>query len=95
MEMDEPLEPVPTEPAEPAEPTEPVEATEALEAVVPAEPKPRRIRATRAPKARAQATPSEPLTLEIDGTFWAGLLRTQREAERATRLQRISDFKLL
>ena len=82
----------------PAEAPEPVEAPEApepveAEAVVPAEPKPRRIRA-RAPKARAQA-PSEPLTLEIDGTFWAGLLRTQCEAERATRLQRISEFNLL
>jgi len=87
--MEEPLEPVP---AESAEPTEPVEATEPVEPM-PAEPKPRRIRA-RAPKARAQA-PSEPLTLEIDGTFWAGLLRTQREAERATRLQRISEFNLL
>jgi len=86
---------VPAEAPEAPEPAEPVEATEPVEPVVPAEPKPRRIRATRAPKARAQAAPSEPLTLEIDGTFWAGLLRTQREAERATRLQRISDFKLL
>ena len=83
-------------PAEAPEPTEATEAPEAVEATepVPAEPKPRRIRATRAPKARAQA-PSEPLTLDIDGTFWAGLLRAQREAERATRLQRISAFNLL
>ena len=86
---------VPAEAPEAPEPAEPVEATEPVEPVEATEPKPRRIRATRAPKARAQAAPSEPLTLEIDGTFWAGLLRTQREAERATRLQRISDFKLL
>ena len=93
MEMEQATE-APAEAPEPVEATEPVEAPEPVEPV-PAEPKPRRIRATRAPKARAQAAPSEPLTLEIDGTFWAGLLRTQREAERATRLQRISDFKLL
>ena len=92
MEMEQATE-APTEAPEPVEAPEALEATEAVEAVVPAEPKPRRIRA-RAPKARAQA-PSEPLTLEIDGTFWAGLLRTQREAERATRLQRISEFNLL
>ena len=32
---------------------------------------------------------------EINDNFWAGLLRTQREAERATKLQRISEFSLL
>ena len=32
---------------------------------------------------------------DIDDKFWAGLLRTQREAERATKLQRISGFSLL
>ena len=71
----------------PAEAPEPVEAPEATEAVEP--PKPRR---TRARKALPSGPPSMP---EIDGAFWAGLLRTQREAERATRLQRISKFNLL
>ena len=32
---------------------------------------------------------------DIDDKFWAGLLRTQREAERATKLQRISEFSLI
>ena len=32
---------------------------------------------------------------EINDKFWAGLLRTQREAERATKLQRISGFSLI
>ena len=91
MEQGEAVE-VPADP-EPVEATEPVEPTEA-EAVVPAEPKPRRIRA-RAPKAPARAQAPEPSMPEIDGAFWAGLLRTQREAERATRLQRISEFNLL
>ena len=32
---------------------------------------------------------------EIDDKFWATLLCSQREAERATKLQRISEFNLL
>ena len=32
---------------------------------------------------------------EIDDKFWASLLNTQRAAEKATRLQRISEFQLM
>ena len=78
-----PAEPV-EEPAEPAEPEEvPVE---------PPTPKPKTVR-IRKPKAAA-AAPSI-VVPEIDDKFWATLLRTQREAERATKLQRISEFNLL
>ena len=80
----------PEEPAEPAEPTEPEKPTEPVEPVEKPAPKPRVVR-LRKPKS---APPSVALP-EIDDKFWANLLRTQREAERATKLQRISEFNLL
>ena len=99
MEEEKPGEEMPAE--EPVEPVEPVEsAAEPVEHTpeVPVEPtpmeppKPETVR-IRKPKAAA-AAPSI-VVPEIDDKFWATLLRTQREAERATRLQRISEFSLL
>ena len=84
----EPVEPAPVEPMEslpPAEPAEPVEPAP----VEPPKPKTIRIR-----KPKKAAAPSIVMP-EIDDRFWASLLRTQREAERATKLQRISEFNLL
>ena len=60
----------------------------------PPTPKPKTVRIRKPPKAAAAAAPSI-VVPEIDDKFWATLLRTQREAERATRLQRISEFNLL
>ena len=74
---------------EPVEPEEPVVPVEPLPTKPPA-PKTVRIRK---PKA-ATAAPSV-FVPDIDDKFWATLLRTQREAERATKLQRISEFNLL
>jgi hypothetical protein len=51
-------------------------------------------RAVRIRKPRKASTPSIVIP-EIDDRFWANLLATQRDAERATRLQRISEFNLL
>ena len=48
----------------------------------------------RKPRAKKTAAPTIAIP-DIDDKFWAGLLRTQREAERATKLQRISEFSLL
>ena len=48
----------------------------------------------RKPRAKKTAAPTIAIP-EINDKFWAGLLRTQREAERATKLQRISEFSLL
>ena len=79
------------EPAEPAEPAE-KPADESVEPVEDVPPKPRAVR-LRKPKASASG-PSI-VTPEIDDRFWATLLRTQREAERATKLQHISEFNLL
>ena len=94
MEEDRPEEPAePTEPEKPTEPEEPAVPMEPAEPVEPVEklaPKPRVVR-LRKPKS---APPSVALP-EIDDKFWANLLRTQREAERATKLQRISEFNLL
>ena len=78
-----PPEPVESAPAEQAEPAEPP--------MEPPTPKPRTVR-IRKPKA---ATAPSIVMPEIDDRFWANLLRTQREAERATKLQRISEFNLL
>ena len=73
--------------AEPVGPPEvPVEPTP----MKPPAPKTVRIRK---PKA-ATAAPSV-VVPDLDEKFWATLLRTQREAERATKLQRISEFNLL
>ena len=101
MEEDRPEEPAeptepekPTEPAEPTEPTEPAEPAEPVERPAPPverpAPKPRVVR-LRKPK----STPPSVALPEIDDKFWANLLRTQREAERATKLQHISEFNLL
>ena len=90
MEEEKPAEPadMPAEPAEPAEkPAD--ESVEPVEDVPPA-PKPRAVR-LRKPKASAPSI----VTPEIDDRFWATLLRTQREAERATKLHRIAEFNLL
>ena len=47
-------------------------------------------------KPRTKKTTAPAIAIpDIDDKFWAGLLRTQREAERATKLQRISEFSLL
>lgn len=87
MEEDKPEKPA-AEPADPvAEPAE--ESVEPVEDMPPA-PKPRAVR-LRKPKASAPSI----VTPELDDKFWATLLRTQREAERATKLQHISAFNLL
>ena len=99
MEEEKPAE-EPEKPAEPAdkplEPAEPAEkpADESVEPVedVPPAPKPRAVR-LRKPKAKASA-PSI-VVPEINDKFWATLLRTQREAERATKLLHISKFNLI
>ena len=87
-EPEKPAEPAdkPLEPAEPAE-----ESLEAVEDEKPAD-KPRAVR-LRKPKAKASA-PSI-VVPEIDDKFWATLLRTQREAERATKLLHISKLNLI
>ena len=89
----EPAEPVESAPAEPAEESaEPVEPAKPVEEEMPA-PKPRAVR-LRKPKIPKASAPSIVMP-EIDDRFWATLLRTQREAERATKLHRISEFNLL
>ena len=89
-EAEKPVEVPPTEPEKPTEPTEPAEPAEPAEPVERPAPKPRVVR-LRKPK----STPPSVTLPEFDGKFWANLLRTQREAERATKLQRISEFNLL
>jgi len=85
----EPVEPTPEVPAEPMEPTPevPAEPTTLMEP-----PTPKKTIRNRKPK---QAAAPSIVMPEIDDRFWATLLRTQREAERATKLQRISEFNLL
>ena len=86
----EPAEPVESAPAEPAEKSaEPVEPAEPVEEEI--MPKPRAVRLRKPRKASAPSI----VMPEIDDRFWATLLRTQREAERATKLHRISEFNLL
>ena len=82
VEPEKPTEVPPTEPVEPEKPTE-VPTTESVT-----------VRKVAARKPRKASAPSVALP-EIDNKFWANLLRTQREAERATRLQRMSEFNLL
>ena len=48
----------------------------------------------RKPRAKKTAAPTIAIP-EIDDKFWAGLLRTQREAERALKLERIREFSLI
>ena len=55
---------------------------------------PPKVLKVRKPRAKKTAAPTIAIP-DIDDKFWAGLLRTQREAERATKLQRISGFSLL
>ena len=64
---------------------------------MPTEPEAPKPRAVRLRKPKSASKPSAPSIVmpEIDDKFWATLLRTQREAERATKLQRISEFNLL
>ena len=86
----------PTEPAESAGPAEAAEPT-AEKTEMPTEPvapKPRAVR-LRKPKPAPKASAPSIVMPEIDDKFWATLLRTQREAERATKLQRISEFNVL
>jgi len=91
MEEENPGEEKPAEePVEPVEPEEPVVPVEPTPTKPPA-PKTVRIRK---PKAATAAAPSV-VVPDLDDRFWATLLRTQREAERATKLQRISEFNLL
>ena len=74
---------------------EPVEesAAEPVEPTPTKPPAPKTVR-IRKPKAATAAAPSV-VVPDLDDRFWATLLRTQREAERATKLQRISEFNLL
>ena len=81
---EEPVEESAAEPVEPEVPVEPLPTK-------PPAPKTVRIRK---PKAATAAAPSV-VVPDLDDRFWATLLRTQREAERATKLQRISEFNLL
>ena len=103
MQEENPGEEKPAEPVESAaEPVEPVEsAAEPMESAPaePAEPTtlmepptPKKTIRNRKPK---QAAAPSIVMPDIDDRFWATLLRTQREAERATKLQRISEFNLL
>ena len=46
-------------------------------------------------KPRTKTTAPTIAIPEIDDKFWANLLRTQREAEHRTKLQRISEFSLI
>ena len=84
MEEEKQEEPTPEEVPVEEEPTPPLEE--------PPTPKPKTVRIRKPPKAAAAPSIVVP---EIDDRFWATLLRTQREAERATKLQRISEFNLL
>ena len=49
----------------------------------------------RKPRTKKTTAPTIAIPDINDDKFWTGLLRTQREAERATKLQRISEFSLL
>ena len=98
MEEEKPGEEMPAEPVEPVEPVEsaaePVEPTPE----VPVEPipmKPPAPKTVRLRKPKATTAAPSVVVPDLDDKFWATLLRTQREAERATKLQRISEFNLL
>ena len=87
-----------TVPTEQQQPEPPVPEEEELDAPVEAvheEPPAKAPRAAvRIRKPRKASAPSIVIP-EIDDKFWANLLQTQREAERAMRLQRMSEFNLL
>ena len=85
----------PTQAEAPLPEEAPDEAPEGAAPPPPQQPKPEvapKVVRIRRPRAAAPAPLAIP---EIDDRFWAELLSTQRHAERATRLQRISDFKLM
>ena len=90
MEEENPEKPVEQEaaPETPVEPT-PEAPVEHMEP-----PAPKSIRNRRRRNDARDKIPSI-VVPEIDDRFWATLLRTQREAEQATKLQRISEFNLL
>ena len=91
MVYGEPAEEEPKEQeAQPAEET----PTEAPAQAPAEEPKPARrvVRIRKPPPAKKSTVAAVP---EIDDKFWASLLNTQRTAEKATRLQRISEFQLM
>ena len=68
----------------PEEPTKPPEE--------PPTPKPKTVRIR---KPRMASSSQQVVVPEINDQFWAKLLQTQRSAEHATRLQRLSEFSLL
>jgi len=76
------------EPAETA-PEEPAE--ESMEPP----PQPKTVRMRRNAQPRRPRANADVVLPEVNDRFWADLLRTQRDAERATRLQRMADFNLL
>ena len=90
-EAEKPNEEEPTPEEVPAE----EEPTPSLEEPPTPKLKPKTVRIRKPPKAAAAAATPSIVVPEIDDKFWATLLRTQREAERATKLQRISEFNLL
>ena len=79
-EYQEPVEAPKEEPMEPLETPQDITTTET--------------ETVRTRKPKKAATPSVVIP-EMNDQFFANLLRTQREAERATRLQRISELNLL
>ena len=72
---------------------EPMEPPKGAMKPPPPTPTPRtvRIRKPRMPSSSSQQV----VVPEINDQFWAKLLQTQRSAEHATRLQRLSEFNLL
>ena len=83
---EEPAETAPEEPAEESmEPMEPMEPP----------PQPKTVRMRRNAQPRRPRANADVVLPEVNDRFWADLLRTQRDAERATRLQRMADFNLL
>ena len=84
-EQQQPEPPVPEEEEELDAPVEAVPEEPPAKAPAPC--------AVRIRKPRKASTPSIVIP-EIDDRFWANLFATQRDAERATRLQRISEFSL-
>ena len=58
----------------------------------PQTPKPKTVRIR---KPRMASSSQQVVVPEINDQFWAKLLQTQRSAEHATRLQRLSEFSLL
>ena len=80
--------------AQPAEETPTAETPAEAPAEEAPLPKPARrvVRIRKPPPTKKSTVAAIP---EIDDKFWASLLNTQRTAEKATRLQRISEFQLM